>query len=551
MIDYSVVIPTTGRDSLWRLLAALDAAVGPPPREILVVDDRPGGEELRLPPSIRLLRSGGRGPAAARNTGWRQAGGEWIAFLDDDVITDADWPARLAGDLTGLDDLVGASEAEIVVPLPADRRPTDDERGTAGLARARWITADMAYRRSALAAVGGFDERFPRAYREDADLAMRVRLAGYEIVRGDRATTHPVRRASLLASVRAQRGNADDVLMRRTHGARWRERIGEGPGRLRLHVLTIGAAALGGLFAVTGRRRAAAGCAAIWAALTGEFAARRIGPGPRTAAEVGRMLVTSVLIPPAACLHRLRGEIRHRRRHSGGPLHGSGGGPLDAYSGGPLDGSGGGPLHGSGGGPLNAYSGRPPHGHSGGPREAHRGRSRPPQALLFDRDDTLIGDVPGLTDPAGVHPMPGAVEALRMSREAGIRVGVVSNQAGVAGGLISADQLAEVNSRVEALLGPFQTWQVCVHGPQDGCDCRKPAPGMVYRAAAALGVDVESCVVIGDTGADVAAAAAAGARGILVPTARTRRAEIAKARAEAAVAEDIVAAVALALAGVR
>ncbi|ASO19594.1 histidinol-phosphate phosphatase family protein [Actinoalloteichus hoggarensis] len=495
MIDYSVVIPTTGRESLWRLLSALDTAMGPRPREIIVVDDRPGGAELDLLPSARLLRSGGRGPAAARNTGWRHSDAEWIAFLDDDVVPGVDWPARLTADLTGLGDLVGASTAEIVVPLPADRRPTDDERGTAGLADARWITADMAYRRSALAAVGGFDERFPRAYREDADLALRVRLAGYAVVRGARRTTHPVRPSGTLASVRAQRGNADDVLMRIEHGRRWRELIGEGPGRLPLHVLTTGAAVLGGLLAAVGRRRAAAGCAAGWAALTAEFAARRIRPGPRTPAEIGRMVLTSVLIPPAACLHRLRGEVRHRAARRGGPL--------------------------------------------------------PPQALLFDRDDTLIGDVPYLADPAGVRPMPGAEEALRMSRAAGLRLGVVSNQSGVARGLISADQLAEVNARVEDLLGPFQTWQVCVHGPDDGCECRKPAPGMVFRAAQDLGVPVERCVVIGDTGADIAAAAAAGARAILVPTARTRPEEVVRARAEAAVADDIVAAVALALAGVR
>ena len=60
-----------------------------------------------------------------------------------------------------------------MVPLPTDRRPTDWERNTAGLAGASWITADMAYRRTALEAVNGFDERFPRAYREDADLALR------------------------------------------------------------------------------------------------------------------------------------------------------------------------------------------------------------------------------------------------------------------------------------------------------------------------------------------------------------------------------------------
>ncbi|SFQ31049.1 haloacid dehalogenase superfamily, subfamily IA, variant 3 with third motif having DD or ED [Amycolatopsis arida] len=174
-----------------------------------------------------------------------------------------------------------------------------------------------------------------------------------------------------------------------------------------------------------------------------------------------------------------------------------------------------------------------------------------PAALLFDRDDTLIVDVPYLADPALVRPVPGAVTTLRRLRAAGIPLGVVSNQSGVARGLIRPDQLAAVNARVEELLGPFDTWQVCVHGEADGCACRKPAPGLVLRAAAALGVDVRRCVMIGDTGADVAAALAAGARGVLVPTGRTLPGEVADARASATVADTLPAAVDLALAGVR
>uniref|UniRef100_UPI0005852705 HAD family hydrolase n=1 Tax=Nocardia testacea TaxID=248551 RepID=UPI0005852705 len=154
-----------------------------------------------------------------------------------------------------------------------------------------------------------------------------------------------------------------------------------------------------------------------------------------------------------------------------------------------------------------------------------------------------------LADPAGVRPVPGAADALRLVRAAGIQLGVVSNQSGVARGLISPGQLAAVNDRVEELLGPFGTWQVCVHGEDDGCVCRKPAPGMVRRAAAELGVDIDRCVLIGDTGADVAAALSAGARAVLVPTARTRPEEVRHARAAAMVAPDLTEAVRMAMAG--
>jgi histidinol-phosphate phosphatase family protein len=99
--------------------------------------------------------------------------------------------------------------------------------------------------------------------------------------------------------------------------------------------------------------------------------------------------------------------------------------------------------------------------------------------------------------------------------------------------------------RLAELLGPFDTVQVCPHGPDDGCTCRKPAPGMVKAACAELDVDPARCVVIGDIGADVEAAEAAGAVGIMVPTPVTRRAEVAAAgrRAETlpAAVDDVLA----------
>jgi histidinol-phosphate phosphatase family protein len=103
---------------------------------------------------------------------------------------------------------------------------------------------------------------------------------------------------------------------------------------------------------------------------------------------------------------------------------------------------------------------------------------------------------------------------------------VVSNQSGVARGIITAAQVDACMDRLGELLGPFDTVGVCPHGPDDGCTCRKPAPGMVKTACAELDVDPARCVVIGDIGADVDAATAAGAVGILVPTPVTRRSEV-------------------------
>src|SRR5919199_608834 len=102
------------------------------------------------------------------------------------------WRAALERDLSELPWDVAASHGRVRVPLPQGRRPTDWERNVAGLERARWATADIAYRRDALAEVGGFDERSPRAYREDADLGLRGTAAGWRIAAGARAVLHPV-----------------------------------------------------------------------------------------------------------------------------------------------------------------------------------------------------------------------------------------------------------------------------------------------------------------------------------------------------------------------
>lgn len=498
---YALVIPTIARPSLNRLLVALGEGDRLPAGEVIIVDDRPGRPAPLWPAtgflSISVLRSGGRGPAAARNVGWRAARADWICFLDDDVVPGENWCARLEADLRGAGPEIAGSQARIVVPEPADRRPSDDERRTLRLADAHWITADMAYRRDALVACGGFDERFPRAYREDADLALRVTRSGGRITVGTRESVHPIAartsaRGSVLSSVAAQRGNRDDALMRRKHGRGWRAAIGEGRGRLPLHVITSGAGLLTVLGTIARSRVLLRGAGLGWLGLTAEFALRRIAAGPRSCPEIAAMLVSSALIPPVAVAQRIRGALRFR----------------DALA-------------------------------------------EPPLAVLLDRDDTLIYDGPYLGDPDRVTPLPHARRALKRLRRHGLRLAVVSNQSGVAKGLISPEQLAAVNSRVDELLGPFDSWQVCPHDDGDGCACRKPAPGLLAAAADALDVPPRRCVMIGDTGGDVAAARAADADAILVPTRRTRDVEIADARANAAVARSLNAAVTLVLKEVR
>ena len=488
--EVDIVVPSVGRPSLQTLLAVLAAKV-PAPRRVVVVDDRPDRRApLPVPAWTQVIAGPARGPAAARNAGWRAGRAEWVAFLDDDVVPEAGWFAALATDLAALDATVGGSQGRITVPLPPARRPTDYERDVAGLERAQWITADMAYRRAALAAVGGFDERFPRAYREDADLAARVSAAGWALVTGSRITSHPVRPAGRWVSVGRQAGNADDVLLRVLYGRHWRARLGIPKGRRARHLATTAAGAAALAAAAGGRRRLAAVAGLTWLAATAELTAARIAPGPGTVDEVLTMVATSAVLPAAATWHWLRGWFTLPSRL------------------------------------------RPP--------------ARQPAAVLFDRDGTLVVDVPYNGDPERVVPMPGARRALERLRAAGVPTAVVSNQSGVARGLLTLEAVEAVNRQVEDLLGPLGPWLVCPHGDDDGCDCRKPAPGLVLQAAHRLHVDPADVVVVGDIAADMEAARRAGARGILVPTPATRPEEV---DAATEVAADLDGAVRLVLGG--
>jgi glycosyltransferase involved in cell wall biosynthesis len=308
--DVCVVVPTIGRRSLHRLLTAL-ATQRMPVGQVVIVDDRRvrRGPLLVPQPLHRrtvVLASGGRGPAAARNVGWRATELPWVVFLDDDVVPSPTWSSDLRGDLEVGGD-VAATQGRIVVPLPPGRRPTDRERNVALLESAEWITADMAVRRRALVDVAGFDERFRRAYREDSDFALRLGARGWRLERGGRQATHPVQPAPWWISVAAQRGNRDDALMRSLHGTRWRR----DRGRRGRHAVITGAAMTAALLASTGHRRLAVVPAAIWLGGTAEFATTRIAPGPRGASELGTMVLTSVMIPPAALAYWLLGRISH------------------------------------------------------------------------------------------------------------------------------------------------------------------------------------------------------------------------------------------------
>ena len=145
-------------------------------------------------------------------------------------------------------------------------------------------------------------------------------------------------------------------------------------------------------------------------------------------------------------------------------------------------------------------------------------------AVFLDRDGTVIEEVGHLDDPDGVVILPGVPQALRRLRDAGFELVVVTNQAGVARGLFTESAVAAVNGRLAELLAgeglALDGWYHCPHHPDftGPCDCRKPEPGMLRRAARDLQLDLGSSWIVGDHPSDAAAGTAAGVLPIMVRT---------------------------------
>lgn len=322
----SVVVPTFRRPALLaRCLEALLAqSLHPSLYEIVVADDAPEDAVRALVERARAnckrMRAEAQarcalryvavretqGAAGARNAGWRAAQGEIIAFTDDDTVPDRHWL------LAGLRALAGGASAvtgRVEMPLP--ERPTDYEKDAAGLTRAEFVTANCFVRREVLERVGGFDERFTRAWREDSDLHFRLLEAGCRIDSApDALVVHPVRPAGFGVSLAQQRKVVFDALLYRKHPRLYRQRIRRVPpiGYYVAAASVLAAATL----AATGRPRAACVALVPWLIVALRFAIVRLRGTTHSPRHVVEMAITSAAIPLASVFWRGVGSIRHR-----------------------------------------------------------------------------------------------------------------------------------------------------------------------------------------------------------------------------------------------
>ncbi len=168
----------------------------------------------------------------------------------------------------------------------------------------------------------------------------------------------------------------------------------------------------------------------------------------------------------------------------------------------------------------------------------HAPSVRRPAAFL-DRDGTLMHDVAYAADPDQVRLLPGAAAVVRRLNEAGVPVVVVTNQSGIARGLVTDAQYAAVRDQLDALLGAegahIDRSYHCPHHPEFGpdCECRKPGPLLYARAAEALDLDRAGSLYAGDRWRDVAPGLAVGGFGVLIPSPTTPHEDVELAAREA------------------
>ena len=313
----SVVVPTYKRpDLLERCLGALLKQNLPRDDwELLVCDDGPSAQTQALVqrvaertegrPRVRYLPvTGTQGPAGARNVGWRAADAPVIAFTDDDTMPEPGW---LKAGLDAMASGVEAAVGTVVMPLPND--PDDLECDAARLTEAEFVTANCFVRRDVLDAVGGFDERFTLAWREDSDLHFALLERGCTIAPAPAATVvHPLRPMPFGASLGMQRKVMFDVLLYRKFPRLYRERIRPGPPWL---YLAISLSLLAILVAVlAGRLEMAIAAASVWGLLTVYFFIRRLRLSAYTLRNVVEVLLTSLFIPPLSIFWRVVGATR-------------------------------------------------------------------------------------------------------------------------------------------------------------------------------------------------------------------------------------------------
>lgn len=316
----SIVVPTYRRAPLLsKCIIALSQQSFPKEDfEVIVISDGPDDETATVISSLTettainikyLSLPEIRGPAAARNAGWKNAKGKLIAFTDDDCLPDPKWLTHLWQHFESIDVEPLAMSGKIVVPVSEE--PTDYEKNTQNLETAEFITANCACSASALEITGGFDETFSMAWREDSELQFKLLEYKVPIEHVPAAVViHPVRRAPWGISLREQRKTMFNALLYRKYPRLYRNKIQRRP--VWTYYLIVLSFILMMTFALNTNTVAALVAGLVWLALTSSFIIKRLSGTSRAHSHIVEMVVTSFAIPFLSVYWRLYGSWKFR-----------------------------------------------------------------------------------------------------------------------------------------------------------------------------------------------------------------------------------------------
>src|SRR5690606_13312495 len=314
----SVVIPTYKRPKLLaKCLAALSKqTLDREDFEVIVVSDGPDPETYEHIQSwiqseaiyVNYLQSPKKkGPAAARNLGWRWSRYSLIAFTDDDCLPEPNW----------LENFLKVYQGEAVIAysgftfVPLSSKPTDYELNIAHLQTANFITANCACTAQALKAVNGFDERFETAWREDSDLEFKLITNRIPIIKVQAArVVHPVRQVPWGISIKEQKKGIYDALLYKKYPSLYRSKIQSRPlwNYYLINILWVAILALilsyptPWLYPIV----------LLQIILISAFIVKRLRYSKKSVSHILEMIGTSLIIPSLSVFWRIYGAIKYR-----------------------------------------------------------------------------------------------------------------------------------------------------------------------------------------------------------------------------------------------
>ncbi len=322
--EFSVVIPTYQQPAL--LLKCLDALGRQRlPRdqfEIIVVDEgnSPETETAVLLFARQIARDGGplevrylaqperRGPAAARNRGWRAARGRTIAFTGDDCLPEPEW---LSSALICFQRGAQVVSGQLRVVFPNQPSPSDHTETV--LKKADFMSINCFCRLSTLKCVGGFEEAFDIAWREDSDLQFKFIQAGIPIGKCTEAVVvYPVRSYPWYGLLQDERKNSYDALLYKRHPDLFRERIPAYRRQVLHYYVSVLSVVAGLIGLLTGQGAVAILGLSVWGGLSAELVMRHLPSAPLTSTTLKRVVLTAVATPFLSVYWRLYGAVKYK-----------------------------------------------------------------------------------------------------------------------------------------------------------------------------------------------------------------------------------------------